>query len=310
MNNIIKERKRHSILNSSPLKTSVVESPRKTIKTATLYKIKEEEHIDLYSPQVNNETEIKIKEILTNSRSKFKISCNKLIFIKDLLKSTKSNKNNNQNDPKLKQILEKKLLNKVKSSIKPVQLTKKIESNRLKNKNAHTSTFPNISILNENTFSNKSLKLVSKMNIRQKLLQKNELKSKLIMNKDEKAKEVLDKNLKTLNKYLSLIKNMNEIEQTTYKKNLKDYNDDFYKFIQSTDYFNVFKTIKISHDHNKGIFYKIGEFLDNKKTHHVITDNKMNIHYLTHFTETLSNSSAFKYKELISKYFGKSILHK
>lgn len=144
----------------------------------------------------------------------------------------------------------------------------------------------------------------------------NKQNNKVIINNNNKNKSEISKNKNIMREYLNLLDSNVKYENKYYKKEIINFNKDFYKISDNqVDFFNVFKIIKLDGNH-QGKFYQIGQFLDNNNNKmtkikpKVITDNKNHVLYKTHLINNISNESLFKFRDKFSNIYGKHILMK
>lgn len=199
------------------------------------------------------------------------------------------------------------------------EINKKINSSKKKNicgmKIFLDELYSKKSLIDKDKNNLKEIKLLTNVNRinlmkeHKNIKQNNRLISNINQNKSENSK-----NNNVMREYLNLLDSNVKYENKYYKKEIINFNKDFYKLSDNQiDFFNVFKIIKLDNNH-QGKFYQIGQFLDNNKMTNkkpkVITDNKNHVLYKTHLINNISNESLFKFRDKFSNIFGKHILMK
>ena len=264
--------------------------------------------IDLLKDQSKSKnTNFHIKFVEDNRHLVDKILKNKSIknySIEDNSDTTEDNKNlqinmHNNNKPKAifveNGIFYKKNLHKSKSKFSSACMSKSL---------SHTHSKLNTLISSSRKTSLESIFIKKQKEI--KIIEKKRKENEMIKNKDERIKAKLS-NFIVYGNYLNREDNKNSAIFKETSKAITEYNKEFEKSDpKMTKLKDFLSTVSPPDAYKPQVYYQIGRDYDIKKNKNmkIITNDKNNIFYRSHFVNSLTGEVAYKYRKMIAEEYG------
>ena len=139
-----------------------------------------------------------------------------------------------------------------------------------------------------------------------KIIEKKRKENEMIKNKDERIKAKLS-NFIVYGNYLNREDNKNSAIFKETSKAITEYNKEFEKSDpKMTKLKDFLSTVSPPDAYKPQVYYQIGRDYDIKKNKNmkIITNDKNNIFYRSHFVNSLTGEVAYKYRKMIAEEYG------